>query len=74
MQAYVFRGHSGTYAVSADAGGARLPAMLGPWVRWKEVAIDDAGFGRISLAADEVGALRRTGYVLLPKGLVIDDA
>lgn len=74
MQAYVFRGRSGTYAVSADAGGARLPAMLGPWVGWKEVAIDDGGFGRISLAADEVGALRRAGYVLLPNGLVIDDA
>lgn len=74
MRAYVFRGIAGAYALTIDDSNARLPSALGPWRRWKEIALDGRETGRIGIAADEIVALRRDGFVVPRKGLVIEDA
>jgi hypothetical protein len=51
----------------------RLPSNLGPWRRWKEIAIDGISTGRIGVAANDIATFQRDGYVILREGLTIDD-
>ena len=74
MQAYVFRGRAGTYALSARDADPRLPSSLGPWRRWKAIVIDGVDTGRIGVAARDIATFRRDGYAVLREGLTIDDA
>ena len=74
MRAYVFKGVAGAYALTTEDSPARLPSALGPWRRWKEIALDGGETGRIAVTPGEIIALRRDGFVVPRKGLVIEDA